>query len=209
MIEMLIDAGTFRQTLESRSTIYDVELNDDSLTRLVKYYELLSEWNPRLHLVGPCAADEFATRHVLESLFMLNYIPAKAVIADIGSGAGLPIIPCLIVRPELRAILIEASPKKAVFLREALSCTQTEKAATVLAQRFESISPPPANVITCRALDRFSVKLPQVLFWAPRESTLLLFGGASIREGLTKLDVDFREVQIPDSERRFLFVAKN
>ena len=41
--------------------------------------------------------------------------------SDIGSGGGLPIIPCLIARPDLEATLIESSQKKVVFLREALN----------------------------------------------------------------------------------------
>src|SRR6185369_15999394 len=91
------------------------------LQRLCVYYSLLTRWNPRLHLVAPCSPEEFATRHVLESLMLLQHLPHGAKIADIGSGAGLPIIPCLIVRPDLHATLIESSAKKSVFLREALN----------------------------------------------------------------------------------------
>ena len=52
---------------------------------------------------------------MLESLMLLKHLPSDAKIADIGSGAGLPIIPCLIARPDLHATLIESSQKKSVF----------------------------------------------------------------------------------------------
>jgi 16S rRNA (guanine527-N7)-methyltransferase len=94
---------------------------------------------------------------VLESLLLLEHLPHGAKIADIGSGAGLPTIPCLIARPDLDATLIESSPKKTVFLREALSAVGRK--ATIVAQRFEDI----------KALD-----------WAPDGSTLLLFGGEEL-----------------------------
>ena len=53
-------------------------------------------------------------------LVLLKHLPANAKVVEVGAGAGLPIIPCLIVRPDLEAVLIEASKKKSVFLREAL-----------------------------------------------------------------------------------------
>ncbi len=98
-----------------------------NLAQLGEYYSLLTRWNDRLHLVAPCSPEEFATRHVLESLLLLKHLPHEAKIADIGSGGGLPIIPCLIARADLEVTMIESSQKKAVFLREALSATRPHR----------------------------------------------------------------------------------
>src|SRR6185503_10236211 len=111
---------------------YGIVLHQNDLEALVKYYELLSAWNARLHLVAPSSPKAFATRHVLESLLLLEHLPAGAHVADVGSGAGLPMIPCLIARSDLHAVLIEASKKKSVFLREALNATGTAKRAMVV-----------------------------------------------------------------------------
>jgi 16S rRNA (guanine527-N7)-methyltransferase len=43
-----------------------------------------------------------------------------AMLADVGSGAGLPGIPLAIGRPEWRVTLAEASEKKTAFLRQAV-----------------------------------------------------------------------------------------
>src|SRR2546428_12715504 len=99
----------FRETLEIEAPAYGVTLAAEALQQLSEYYELLNAWNSRLHLVAPASPRQFATRHVLESLFLLEYLPKGASIVDVGSGAGLPIIPCLILRPDIRAVLIEAS----------------------------------------------------------------------------------------------------
>src|SRR5258707_3308354 len=104
----------FRETLIAEAPAYDVALTAEALDGLSQYYELLRPWNARLHLVAPCSPTEFATRHVLESLVLLKHLPNDSSVADIGSGGGLPIIPCLIAQPQLRAILIEAAQKKAV-----------------------------------------------------------------------------------------------
>ncbi|HEX7333485.1 MAG TPA: 16S rRNA (guanine(527)-N(7))-methyltransferase RsmG [Pyrinomonadaceae bacterium] len=184
---------------------YDLDLPQETLAQLAGYYSLLTRWNARLHLVAPCAPEEFATRHVLESLLLLKHLPQYAKIADVGSGGGLPIIPCLIARPDLEATLIESSQKKAVFLREAL--TQLGRRSTVIAQPFEQVEPPPATFVTCRALDGFMNKLSALINWAPAGSTLLLFGGEALREQLQVANHTVREFLIPQSEKRFLFVV--
>jgi 16S rRNA (guanine527-N7)-methyltransferase len=192
----------FQEALSSNVSAFDVELSPETQSKLSDYYDLLTRWNARLHLVAPCSPEEFATRHVLESLMLLKHLPHDAKIADIGSGAGLPIIPCLIARPDLYATLIESSQKKSVFLREALKQLGLE--STVIAKPFEDIDPPAISFVTCRALDEFIAKLPAIIRWAPRGSKLLLFGGESLRE---KLGERIQEFKIPLSERRFLFVT--
>ena len=70
-----------------------MDLPADTVTKLGEYYSLLTRWNERLHLVAPCSPQEFAFRHVLESMLLLEHLPRRARIVDIGSGGGLPIIP--------------------------------------------------------------------------------------------------------------------
>src|SRR5882724_8834067 len=124
MTEATRQTGRFREALTENSETFAVKLTEDALRRLCQYYELLMSWNSRLHLVAPCSAEEFAQRHVLESLMLTPQLGKNARIADIGSGGGLPIIPNLIARPDIQATLIEVSAKKCVFLKEALRVTE-------------------------------------------------------------------------------------
>ncbi len=193
----------FQTTLETDASTYGVELSPETLDRLVTYYELLNEWNPRLHLVAPTSAKEFAIRHVLESLTLLKHLKHDARVADVGSGAGLPIIPCLIVRPDIHAVLIESSKKKAIFLREALSRAGISMRATVLAERFENVNAPDVGFVTCRALERFEETVPELINWAPRGSVFLFFGGEGLRKSLAGLE--FTAHLIPNTRQRFLY----
>ena len=188
----------FEKSLVANMGAFDVELSPDALARLGTYYSLLTRWNDRLHLVAPCAPEEFATRHVLESLLLIKHLPHGAKIADIGSGGGLPIVPCLIVREDLEATLIESSLKKTVFLREVLAAVG--RRATIVAQRFEDTEAPQVQFVTSRALDRFIPKIPSLLAWAPDGATLLLFGGPKLINAESHL--------IPGSEKRYLFVKR-
>ncbi|MFN2452903.1 MAG: 16S rRNA (guanine(527)-N(7))-methyltransferase RsmG [Pyrinomonadaceae bacterium] len=201
-------ADKFTQALETQATLYEVQLNAGVTASLRDYYERVNIWNARLHLVAPCSPAEFATRHVLESLMLLPHLSHGARVVDVGSGAGLPIIPCLIARPDIKATLIEASPKKAIFLREALHAIDRQNEATVIAERFECIAPPPADFITCRALDRFIELFPKIIRWSSAR-TLLLFGGGTLEEQIAKNSLAYATIHIPNSERRSLFVVQD
>jgi 16S rRNA (guanine527-N7)-methyltransferase len=197
--------NTFEQALISNMRNFEIELSPETVTQLGEFYSLLTHWNQRLHLVAPCSAEEFATRHVLESLMLLPHLPQNAKIADVGSGGGLPVIPCLIARPCLEATLIESSKKKAVFLREALN--RLHLRGEIVARRFEDVPAPPVSFVTCRALEQFTRKVQALIEWAPHGSRLLLFGGENLGEELKRANVRFEQFLIPGSEKRFLFLA--
>ena len=200
--------GEFERALAVHAGAFGVSLGEEERARLSEYFALVSAWNGRLHLVAPCPPAEFAVRHVLESMLALRFIGEGATVVDVGSGAGLPVVPCLAVRDDLKAVLVESSQKKAVFLREALARLGRQDSARVVAKRFEKLEPPEADCLTCRALERFTEVLPHLLAWASHIRTLLLFGGQSLREKLLLVGLSFEAVHVPESERRFLFVVK-
>jgi 16S rRNA (guanine527-N7)-methyltransferase len=132
----------------------------------------------------------------------------RSHVLDIGSGGGLPIIPCLVARPDLSATLFESSPKKAVFLREAVDRAGARGRGVIVTERFEHRSTPQGNVLTCRAIERFADILPDIYNWAPPNSRLLLFAGRSVQKLLGKSGVPFNTFLIPDTEQRYLFVLE-
>ncbi len=205
---MLTSIERFSSALCANAGDFGIQLSADDIKRLNDYYELLLKWNDRLHLVAPCPPEEFATRHVLESLVLLRHLPQNARIVDVGSGAGLPIIPCLIMRADLRASLIESSRRKAVFLREALRDVHSRELARLTVARFEQTTAPDADSVTCRALDRFQELLPALIEWAPPASALLLFAGEALRKQIEILLPSAKADRIPKSDRRFLIVGK-
>lgn len=202
------ETKTFREALEAEAASYGVLVSKEALDGLTQYYELLNLWNPRLHLVAPCSPREFATRHVLESLVLLKHLTNGSRVADIGSGGGLPIIPCLIARPALHAVLIESAQKKAVFLREALTQTGISWRAKVIGERFENVAAPEVDFVTCRALERFEEMLPHLFEWAHEKATLLFFGAKRLETGIESLGFSSTTELMPHSQGRFLFIVK-
>jgi 16S rRNA G527 N7-methylase RsmG len=104
--------------------------------------------------------------------------------------------------------LVEASAKKAVFLREAVRRVGRNEQATVVAERFENMDAPVADVLTCRAIERFTEIFAALDAWASRIDTLLVFGGESLRAEIEGAGLAYSAVRVPRSEQRFLFVIQ-
>jgi 16S rRNA (guanine(527)-N(7))-methyltransferase RsmG len=198
----------FITAITTHQVAFGLDLAEDVIERLADYFELVQKHNPILHLVGPCSPDEFAIRHILESLTLLEHFPQKAKFADVGAGAGLPSIPCLLVRDDLKAVLIESKEKKAKFLESAVEDLGLSDRAAIINRQFEEADPADCEFVTCRALDKFTEKLPRLLKWS-KKRRLLLFGGDNLRKALQKQGLTFDEKLMPMSEQRFLFDLKS
>lgn len=198
----------FIEAIEKYQADFGLNLPENKIEKQADYYELVQKHNPLLHLVAPSSEEEFAVRHILESLVLQEFLPRNAKFADVGTGAGLPSIPCLLARDDLSGVLIESKLKKAAFLREVLSKCGLENRVNLINRQFEEVSnPEEVSFVTCRALDKFTQKLPKLLKWS-RGARLLFFGGKSLRDELRKNRVKFEEKLMPFSEQRYLFIGK-
>lgn len=185
---------------------YGLDLGADVIGRLADHFELVSEHNPVLHLTGPSTPEDFAVRHVLESLTMLEFLAEGSRFADVGSGAGFPAIPCLMAREDLRSVLIESKEKKANFLKAAVEKLELKARVTVVNRQFAELQRPNVTHVACRALDRFTQHLPRLVKWSGSK-TLLLFGGPALRDAIKLQQLEFEERLMPMSEQRYLFAA--
>lgn len=194
------------EAIEKHKVSFGLELGPEAATALERYYQVLQEHNELLHLVAPMNAEEFAIRHLLESLTMLKYLPAGTRFADVGSGGGLPAIPCLLIRKDLRAVLIESKEKKAQFLRTACETLGLASRTVVANNQFLETDLSGCSAVSCRALDKFTEKLPRLLKWSMRRK-LLLFGGENLKNALQDNRVKFTQELMPMSEQRYLFIS--
>ena len=197
----------FIESIKTNQAAFGLSLTDKQIERLADYYDLIQQNNEFLHLVAPMSAEEFAIRHILESLTLLEYLPENVKFADIGAGGGLPSIPCLLVRNDLKAVLIESKIKKAKFLESAIETLALKARASVINRQFDETEPGNCELVTCRALDKFTEKLRRLLKWSMRRR-LLLFGGNNLGDALRNQKVKFDRTLMPLSEQRYLFVVR-
>lgn len=196
--------------LNQHQDAFGIRLTGSTISRLANYYEMVAKHNDMLHLVAPSSienAEEFAVRHILESLALLEHLPQNAKFADVGTGAGLPGVPCLIARRDLKGYLVESKPKKTFFLNDVREAFGLQKQMAVIERQFEEFKKPDVRVVTCRAIDKFTQKLPSLIKWSAG-SYMIFFGGDNLREELKKHGLVFREKLLPLSEKRFLFQIK-
>jgi 16S rRNA (guanine527-N7)-methyltransferase len=94
--------------------------------RLDRFIELLGQWQTKTNLVAPSTLTHLWTRHVSDSLQLIDLKPAATGWIDLGSGGGFPgvVLACALAeRPGALVHLVERNAKKAAFLREAIRVT--------------------------------------------------------------------------------------
>lgn len=133
-----------------------IPVSRETTERLDRFVALLLEWQARINLIAPSTVPEIWTRHIADSLQLLEVIPAAKIWVDFGSGGGFPAIPiacALAETPGAQVHLIESNGKKAAFLREAIRLLQLP--AQVHQGRVENFGESwqgAAEVVTARAL---------------------------------------------------------
>ncbi|HQP97525.1 MAG TPA: 16S rRNA (guanine(527)-N(7))-methyltransferase RsmG [bacterium] len=86
------------------------------------YSQMLQTEAERRNITKYHTAEEIIQYHFIDSLQVLRWrhIPLAPKVIDIGTGPGLPGIPCAIVHPDWHISLLESSERDAEFLRKAV-----------------------------------------------------------------------------------------
>jgi 16S rRNA (guanine527-N7)-methyltransferase len=132
-----------------------------ALDRLVRYAMLVERWSARHNLVRFSTREEFVKRHIVDSLAAAALLAGRGRLLDVGSGAGLPGVPLLAVRPQWEGVLLEPRQKRWAFLRAVVR--ELGLPAEVVRSRYQDFGPGrPFDLITVRALGDYEA----VLGWA-------------------------------------------
>lgn len=115
----------------------NIELSQDKANKLLKLYEFLVEYNQNVNLTAITDFEEVVVKHFIDSVLPFSMIDIKenSSFIDVGTGAGFPSIPLMIVRPDLKGTLLEALNKRCVFLEKA--CELADVDAKVVHGRAE------------------------------------------------------------------------
>lgn len=127
----------YRRTLIAEAAVVGVPLDAGQVAQFLRYLELLRMWRARARLTAITRPAAVIRLHFADSLLCLKArIPSGAQLLDVGSGAGFPGVPLVIVRPDVSVVLLEAATRKAAFL-EVLS-TELGLALRVVRARAET-----------------------------------------------------------------------
>ncbi len=131
-------------------------VSHETEVRLDRYIALLREWQSKTNLVAPSTLPNLWTRHIADSLQLVDLAPTAKRWADLGSGGGFPgvVLACVMAgKPGASVHLVERIAKKAAFLREAIRVT-TSPGVVHLAEIGDNVDriTGPVDCVTARAL---------------------------------------------------------
>lgn len=107
----------FFQELKQGSQSLGLNLSDDALGLLLKYQDALVLWNKAYNLTAIRDPKEMLVKHLLDSLSILNDLPAGRLL-DVGTGGGMPGMIVALCQPERDCVLLDSNGKKIRFLKQ-------------------------------------------------------------------------------------------
>lgn len=127
----------------------------ETAERLDRFVALLLERQRTTNLIASSTIPQVWTRHVSDSLQLLDLAPDARTWVDVGSGAGFPgvVIACALAGKGAAVHLVESNGKKAAFLQEAQHLTESPAVIhRVRMEEFGETFAAAVDVVTARAV---------------------------------------------------------
>lgn len=105
-----------QEILKKGSKDLGVPLSDEQIDKLIRYSDLLVDWNEKMNLTAITEKDAIATKHFLDSLSAISTGHVRGKVIDVGCGAGFPGLVLKIAKPETKLTLLDSLNKRITFL---------------------------------------------------------------------------------------------
>ena len=105
-------SATAHTLIDAAASSLGIPLAPEQSAKLLAYVELVVRWNRFANLTGAQVADEFAGKFIADALAVAAHVQGPLV-ADLGSGSGLPGLVLAILRPDWQVALVEARARRA------------------------------------------------------------------------------------------------
>jgi 16S rRNA (guanine527-N7)-methyltransferase len=133
-----------------RAALEALGVTAPALGPLIRYLDAVVAWNRRINLTGAATAEVRAARLVGAVLPLVPLLEPETLL-DVGSGNGSPGLVLAVLRPDLRATLLEPRARRWAFLREAARAVGRPDVRVVRA-RHDAYPGPPTQNLTLRGL---------------------------------------------------------
>ena len=119
---------------------------------IAEFANMLVEEGELRGLIGPRELPRLWSRHLVNSAAVLDFLPKKGQVLDVGSGAGFPGIVIAVCRPNLDVHLAEPMARRCEWLADVVDALGLDNVTIHQARAEELRGKGKADVVTSRAL---------------------------------------------------------
>ncbi|WP_180163948.1 16S rRNA (guanine(527)-N(7))-methyltransferase RsmG [Acinetobacter sp. YH12049] len=206
----------FFQDLKQGSQKLGLDLSEEALNLLLKYQDALVLWNKAYNLTAIRDPKEMLVKHLLDSLSILNDLPAGRLL-DIGTGGGMPGMIIALCQPERECVLLDANGKKIRFLKQFIADLKLKNVIAVQTrvENEDSINElGQFDVITSRAFASLTDFVDASKPYMHEQSIIASMKGLIPEEEVETLKSDFKidivALNVPrlDEQRHLIFLKR-
>lgn len=161
-----------------------INLTEDQLKKLNKFYNLLIEWNQKINLTRITNKEDVYLKHFYDSLTIVKEVDLTKVntLCDVGTGAGFPGIVLKIVFPNLNITLVDALQKRVNYLNKVIEELELKniKAIHIRAEDLKETY----DIVTARAVANIEKLITYTMHLVNKDGKLVALKG-NIEEELT------------------------
>lgn len=172
----------------------NLNLSARQLEQFEIFYRAVISWNEKINLTALTDAEDFAVKHVIDSLTVWdeNKFAGVGKVIDVGTGAGFPGIPLKIFRPEIEIVLLDSLDKRVKFLKSVVAelnlsgveCIHGRAEDLAHDKNFRERF----DLVTARAVARLSVIAEYCLPFAKVGGTFAAMKGKNFREEIAEAE---------------------
>ena len=117
-----------------------IELDISQSEKFSTLFEFMVEYNQKVNLTSITDFSEVVMKHFIDSVlpFTMTEIETGARFIDVGTGAGFPSLPLLIIRSDLKGTLCDSLGKRCTYLE--LACKKIGINAEIIHARSEELA---------------------------------------------------------------------
>lgn len=139
-------------TLEGEARQTAEQLFGERLGDAERFVEHLAGTGIEWGLLGPREVPRLWERHVLNCAVVQELIPSGALVADVGTGAGLPGLALALARPENHFILVEPLERRVAWLDQVIEDVGIANVDVVRARAEQVAETLDVDIVTARAV---------------------------------------------------------
>ena len=128
-----------KELLYNTTKSFGVKLTEKQLDMFDIYASMLIEWNNKFNLTAIKSPDDIVFKHFVDSLSIMKTVAFEKgqSLVDVGTGAGFPGLPILIVNDGLDVTFVDSTAKKLSFISAVLD--ELSLKGTTIASRAEEL----------------------------------------------------------------------